>query len=366
MPDHVSSLSIIIPTFNERDNIRPLVTRLEAALEGIAWDVIFVDDDSPDGTADEVLAVAAENPRARLIRRIGRRGLAGAVIEGMLSSVSPFLAVMDGDLQHDETRLRPMLERLMEDDGLDLVVASRHVNDGSASGGFSTLRSRGSNAATALARYALGFELSDPLSGFFMLRRSRFTEVVPELHSEGFKILADILAACGGRWRVEEIGYSFRPREVGESKMDIRVALEFLGLLVARPLGGLVSIRFVLFTGVGLTGVFVQLAALRLFMLLVNEEFMLAQSLAVMMAMTSNYFLNNLITYRDRALKGRALWQGLLSFYAVCSIGAVANVGVATAVFAALPSPELASLAGAVIGAAWNFLASAVVTWRAR
>lgn len=366
MPAAYPDLTIVVPTFNERDNIRPLVALLEKALEGAAWEVVFVDDDSPDGTAREVRALGRENPRVRLLHRIGRRGLAGASIEGILSSIAPFVAVMDADLQHDETRLPVMLQMLQADGELDIVIGSRHVEGGDAAGGFTAFRRRASDAATLLTQRALGITASDPMSGFFMLRRTSFNQVVTSLHSEGFKILADMLAASRGRWKQAEVGYGFRPRHAGESKMDSAVALEFLGLLLARLSGGLISIRFVLFALVGLSGVFVQLAALRLWLWTVTDSFALAQTLAVVVAMTTNYLLNNLITYRDRALRGWAFLRGLLSFYAVCAIGAVANVGVATAVFGVLPSPELASLSGAVIGALWNFVASAIFTWRAR
>lgn len=367
MPMHpaIPDLTIVVPTFNERANIRPLVAALEAALAGVNWEVVFVDDDSPDGTGREVRAVARETPRVRLLQRIGRRGLAGASIEGMLSSIAPVVAVMDADLQHDETRLPVMLAMLHDDPALDIVIGSRHATGGSATGGLSAARKRGSDAAIALARRALRITASDPMSGFFMVRRSSFNQVVTGLQTEGFKILADMLAASKGRWNVAEIGFEFRPRRAGESKMDSAVVLEFLGLLLARMSGGMISIRFVLFALVGLSGVAVQLAALRL-ALQGTDSFLIAQTIAVGVAMTSNYVLNNLLTYRDRSLRGWAFLRGLVSFYVVCSVGAVANVGVAGAVYSVLPVPELASIAGAVIGALWNFVASAIFTWRAR
>ena len=361
----IPALTVVVPTFNERANIRPLVTRLEGALAGLNWEVVFVDDDSPDGTGHEVRAVAQENPRVRLLQRIGRRGLAGACIEGMLSSIAPIVAVMDGDLQHDETRLPVMLDLLQRDPALDIVIGSRHAEGGSSTGGLSAVRQRGSDAAIALARRILRITARDPMSGFFMLRRTSFNQVVTDLQTEGFKILADMLAASRGRWQVAEVGFDFRARHAGESKMDSAVALEFLGLLVARMTGGMISIRFVLFGLVGLSGVLVQLIALRLALLGV-DSFLIAQTVAVFVAMTSNYVFNNLLTYRDRSLRGWAFLRGLVSFYVVCSVGAVANVGVADAVYAVLPSPELASVAGAVVGALWNFVASAIITWRAR
>jgi dolichol-phosphate mannosyltransferase len=362
----IPDLTIVVPTFNERANIRPLVGLIDAALPGIAWEVLFVDDDSPDGTADEVRALGREDGRVRVLHRIGRRGLAGATIEGILSSIAPIVAVMDADLQHDETRLATMYAMLRDDPTLDIVIASRHAEGGSAAGGFSALRRRGSALATRLARRILKVTASDPMSGFFMLRRARFNEVVTQLQPEGFKLLLDMLSASRGRWRLAEVPYCFRARRHGTSKLDSAVTFEFFALIVARLSGGLVSIRFVLFGIVGLSGVVVQLGVMRLMLWLATDRFVIAQTAGVAVAMTTNFVFNNLLTYRDRALRGRAFLRGLLSFYAVCSVGAVANVGVAEAVFSVLPQPEIASASGALVGALWNFVASAVFTWRAR
>ncbi len=360
-------LTVVIPTFKECANIRPLYALLAKALSGRSWEAVYVDDDSPDRTADEVRALAGEAPNVRLIHRIGRRGLAGACIEGMLSSIATHVAVIDADLQHDETRLPVMLELFAADKDLDIVIGSRHVEGGSATGGLSAVRAWGSDLATRMAQRALKITASDPMSGFFMLRRQCFHQVVTDLQPEGFKILADMLAASGGRWKQAEVGYEFRQRHAGESKMDSAVALEFLGLLVSRMTGGLLSIRFVLFALVGGSGVIVQLVALRLFLFGLPEQFAVAQALAVWIAMSTNFVMNNLITYRDRALKGgAAILQGLISFYAVCSIGALANVGLATWIYDATHSPEVAGIAGAVVGALWNFVASSLVTWRQR
>jgi dolichol-phosphate mannosyltransferase len=362
----VPELTVVVPTFNERANIRPLVALLDQALAGIAWEVVFVDDDSPDGTAAEVRALGREDGRVRVLHRIGRRGLAGATIEGMLSSIAPLVAVMDADLQHDETRLAAMFAILRDDPAVDIVIGTRNAGEGTMGTGMSGLRQWGSAQATALARRGLRITASDPMSGFFMLRRERFNEVVTGLHPEGFKILADILSACRGRWTVREVPYTFRARQHGESKMDSAVALEFLGLLLARMTGGLVSIRFVLFAIVGLSGVIVQLAVVRTMLWTATDSFMLAQITGVVVAMTTNFLLNNALTYRDRSLRGLALLRGLVSFYIVCSIGAVANVGVAEAVWRVFPVAEVASFTGAVVGALWNFVASAAFTWRAR
>lgn len=359
-------LSVVIPTFNERDNVRPLFDLVRAALEGRSWEAIYVDDDSPDGTAREVRSLALAFDNVRVIHRIGRRGLAGACIEGILSSTSPFCAVIDADLQHDETRLTPMLDALQGDGELDIVIGSRNIDGGSSGHGLSRIRRWGSDRATSLARRLLDITASDPVSGFFMVRRLSFNEVVTSLQGEGFKILADMLAASAGRWKTHEIPYTFRSRHAGESKMDSAVALEFLSLLVVRKTGGLVSTRFVLFCAVGFTGIFVQLLAVKVALVFLVDRFALAQALGVFAAINSNFLLNNLITYRDRALRGREIWRGLLSFYAVCALGAVMNVGVANLFFANLPFWAAASIVGAIAGALWNFIASSLFTWRTR
>lgn len=357
-------LTIVVPTFNEKDNIRPLVDLIAKAMADVPYEVIFVDDDSPDGTAEEVRAVGKAQPNIRVIHRVGRRGLSGACIEGILSSSAPISAVMDCDLQHDETRLPVMLEKLKSDPTLDLVIGSRNVDGGSTGDGLSRVRKWGSDVATNLTTKMLRITASDPMSGFFMVRRVRVNEIVTELQTEGFKILADMLSASRGHWNVAEVPFTFRKRLHGESKMDSAVALEFLGLLLARSTGGLISIRFVLFMLVGLSGVVVQLGVVTLMLAFFTDNFTIAQTAGVIVAMTTNFAFNNALTYHDRSLHGSAFLRGLLSFYAVCAIGALANIGVASALFEATHMPAISSFAGAVVGALWNFVASSLVTWR--
>ncbi|WP_417809816.1 glycosyltransferase [Thioclava sp.] len=359
------ALTVVIPTYDERENIRPLSAMLEAALNAVAYEVIFVDDDSGDGTADEVRAVAAEDPKVRLISRVGRRGLAGACIEGMLSAISPLVAVMDADMQHDERLLPEMFRRLSNDPSLDIVIGSRHVDGGAASSGFSRPRSWGSKRANALARRLLSIKASDPMSGFFVLRRSSLNEVVCGLQPDGFKLLADMLSMARGRWNVLELPYDFRPRVAGRSKMDIAVTLEFVALLLSRLTGGLLPVRFVMFGFVGASGLVVQLAAVWAGLAMAGN-FEVAQATGIWIAMTTNFLLNNSLTWRERRLRGRAFFTGLLAFYLVCCLGASANLGVSTVLFQLVPVWWLASAAGAVVGAIWNFWASLIVTWRAR
>ena len=360
------ALTIVVPTYNEKLNVRPLVSLLDKALVDINWEVIFVDDDSPDGTADEVRELARTRLDVRVIHRIGRRGLSGACIEGILSSAAPYVAVMDGDLQHDETVLISMIASFNADPELNLVIGSRNVEGGSSGNGLSGIRSFGSDMATVMARKLLKIRVQDPLSGFFMIKLESFRDVVGELQRQGFKILTDLLSASRGGWKIKEIPFVFKERQYGQSKMDSAVTLEYFGLILARLTGGAISIRFVLFLFVGLTGILVQLLMVGIFLNVMFLSFFYSQILAVILAMTSNFFLNNILTYRDQSLSGKYILFGLLSFYFVCSLGAVANVAVANLVYNFVPLWILASFFGSVISSLWNFMSSKWLTWRVR
>ena len=362
-PAHRTELSIVLPTFQEKGNVAELIRRLDSALAGVEWEAIFVDDNSPDGTAEAAKRIAATDLRVRCLKRVGRRGLAGACIEGMLSSSAPYVAVMDADLQHDERILTAMLETLRTGKA-DLVAASRHIEGGSAA---SLEKSRGtiSKVATALTRNVLSVPLSDPMSGFFMMRRDRFDAVAPKLSPVGFKILLDIVATAGTGLRVAEQSYVFGRREQGESKFNVQIGLEFLGLLLAKLTGDLVDPRFIFFALVGTTGLAVHLVVLKL-ALLSAPNFATAQSIATLVAMTSNFFLNNELTYRDRRLKGLAMFGGFLGFCAIGSVGALTNVGLANWLYSERSVWWVAGAAGAIMGALWNYALSSLFVWRTR
>lgn len=356
-------LSLVIPTFNESANLRELLRRVAAALVGVEWEMIVVDDDSPDGTSVLAKQMARDEPRLRCLRRVNRRGLAGACIEGMLASSAPVVAVMDGDLQHDETILPQMLQKIRA--GADLVVGSRHVEGGSAEAGFTAQRAFISRLATQMAKKALKADFSDLMSGFFMVRREVVEACAPRLAPTGFKILADLVASAEGRLKIEEVGYNFRERFAGDSKFDAKVGLDFLGLLLNKISGGKIPIRFIFFALVGLTGVVIHLATVNLALAFSDVGFTLAQSIAAFVAMTSNFFINNLITYRDSQLRGFwPLMRGLLYFYAVCSFGAAANVGVAAWLYRHYPLVSVSALAGVVVGSVWNYALSTLFVWR--
>ncbi len=354
--------TIVVPSFNERANVRPLAAKLVAALQDIAFEVIYVDDNSPDGTAEEVRALGREDPRFRCIRRIGRRGLSSACVEGMLAGQGAIVAVIDADMQHDE-RILPQLYEAVRSGEADLAVGSRYIEGGDAAS-FSDIRGKGSRLATDMARKLLKVSFNDPMSGFFCTRRTVVEAAAPRLSPEGFKILLDIAASHPTPLKVKELPYSFGERIHGDSKMDNRVVADFLGLLVSKATGGLVSIRFLTFAAVGVSGIFVHLAALRALLAVPELHFAWAQVGATLIAMTTNFALNNLLTYKDRMLRGLDFVKGLAGFYAVCSIGALANVGVASWIFDDDYSWWIAGLAGALMGAVWNYVFSGLVVWR--
>ena len=357
-------LSIVVPTFKEHDNVPLLVEKLARTLEGIDWEVIFVDDNSPDGTAAAARTLGTGDARVRCIRRIGRRGLSGACIEGMLASQARYVAVMDADLQHDETLLTGMLARLRAGDA-DISVASRFSDGASAAGLSSANRERASRVSNEMARRLLGVDLSDPMSGFFMMRRERFEELAPQLSSQGFKILLDIVATARGTLRIAELPFVFAERQHGESKLDTRVALDFAALVLAKLTNDMVSFRFLLFCLVGLTGIAIHLATLRL-ALTVPLSFGTAQTIATVAAITWNFVLNNMFTYRDQRLAGWQFLTGLIRFQLICAVGALSNVGIAAWIYEHDPSWWIAGLGGALMGAVWNYVVSAAFVWRQR
>ncbi len=358
-------LSIVVPTFNERDNLAELVRRIGQALPDTAWEMIVVDDDSPDGTAAAARALAQGDPRVRCLQRIGRRGLSSACIEGMMASAAPYIAVMDADLQHDERLLGKMLPVLQHGEA-DVVVGSRYV-DGGGIGDWDAGRARASRVATRLGQMALRVRLSDPMSGFFMVKADAVHDTVRALSGIGFKILLDLLASSPRPLRCREMPYEFRRRAAGESKLDGRVAWDFLMLLADKTVGRFVPVRFLMFGVVGTLGIVVHLVVLALMFQVGDLPFVWAQTGATLSAMTFNFAVNNALTYRDQRLRGALqLARGWFTFVAACSVGAAANVGIANYLFEHDTFWVLSAMAGVAVGAVWNYAVTSVYTWRAR
>jgi dolichol-phosphate mannosyltransferase len=355
-------LALVIPTFKERDNVEPILGLLQQALGGIEYEVIFVDDDSPDGTASVVRSISLGNPRVRALQRIGRRGLSSACLEGMMATAAPYIAVMDADLQHDERILPAMLQKL-KGNGLDLVVATRNAGDGSM-GDFSESRVWLSNLGRRLSHFVSRADLSDPMSGFFMVNRKFLEEVVHASSGVGFKILLDLVSSSKRPVRFEEVPYTFRQRVHGTSKLDLLVGIEYLQLLMDKTVGDWISPRFLMFSLVGAFGYVVFVLTLSLLLSIGGVTFLTAQIVASILTMGLNFFMNNLLTYRDRRLRGAALVRGVITFYAACSVGLVANVRVAQFLRELDFKWYWAGGIGLLVGSMWNYGVTSLITWR--
>jgi len=357
-------LAIILPTLNERGNLGPLVERIDRAIGTAAvWEVIIVDDNSKDGTADEARALALADPRVRVIQRIGRRGLASAAIEGFCATAAPYVAVMDADHQHDPALLPGMLAALKAGEA-EICVASRFAEGASTAEWAAPEREKLSTYANALARKITGVELSDPMSGYFMLPAVTARALVPRLSGIGFKILLDLLATTEVPMRVKEFPLNFAARREGESKLDRAILFDFLAGLYDKTFGKVIPTRFALFGTVGALGVVVHFIVLTALLFLFGHHFTLAQTGAVLVAMSFNFWLNNYLTYRDKRLVGGvALLRGWLGFIATCAIGGFANVAIATFLEGQGIFWALAALAGIVVGSVWNYALSSRFVW---
>ncbi len=365
-------LAIVLPTFNERGNLKTLIERLDAALVGIGWEAIVVDDDSPDGTADEARAIALAGPRVRVLQRIGRRGLSSAAIEGMCATAAPVVAVMDADHQHDPALLPQMLAAVESGDW-DVAYASRFADGSSVEAWGRPDRVKASGLANSIARRVTGVDLSDPMSGYFMLRSETLREDADRLSGVGFKILLDILATVDRPLRVKEFPLQFAARAAGESKLDRAVVFEFLVGLYDKWLGRIIPTRFALFGTIGAVGVVVHMAVLASFLSLFGQPFRfgqwitafdIGQTFASIVAMTFNFFLNNALTYSDKRLTGgTALAKGWLKFGLTCSVGLLANIGVAGLLLRMGFHSYAAAIIGIVVGSVWNFALSSRFVW---
>ncbi|SHF17841.1 dolichol-phosphate mannosyltransferase [Kaistia soli DSM 19436] len=363
--EQAPELAIVVPSFNERDNIKSLYEKVTTALAGVPFEFIVVDDNSPDGTAELTKELSRQHSNIRCIRRFGRRGLSSACVEGMASTAAPYVAVIDADHQHDERILPEMLAAAKA--GADIAIGSRFVEDGSVGKGLSSTRLKGSEFATRLASFIVGRDISDPMSGFFLMPRRKFEEVAPFLNRDGFKILLDILATSarhGAPLSVREVGYSFRERNAGESKMSSIIVVQFLGLWLSQLTNGRLPMSFLLFAMVGISGLLVHLAVLWLTNVVLAIGFVAAQIVATLSAMVWNFFLNNTLTYADRKLKGRKMVIGLIEFIAICSVGGIASVSVASNIYASEPQPLVAGVAGALMSAVFNYCVTRAYTWK--
>ena len=357
-------VSIVLPTYNERGNIEPLLAQLLPLQHHYNLEILVVDDDSADGTAEWVRQLAHAEPRLRLIRRVGRSGLASAIKEGLLDATGDVAVVMDSDGQHEPASVRRAIDTLVQGD-LDLVIGSRFHPEAEILG-LSGRRERGSSWANASARFSLPnryASLSDFMSGFFALRLEPLLPLIRAVDVNGFKFLYELLAVSRGSLRTSEVPLSFQPRTHGSSKLDLAIFWDFLISILHSLSLRLLPRRAISFGLVGVSGVAVQLVVTQLLML-GRLGFEQALPFAVVAAASSNYLINNALTFRFQRLKGLALLRGLLKFLLVASLPVLANVGLASAFYSLVARDTLwAQLAGILVVFVWNYAASSRFVW---
>ena len=357
-------VSIVLPTYNERGNIEPLLLQLLPLQQHYNLEILVVDDDSADGTAELVRRLAQSEPRLRLIRRVGRSGLASAIKEGLLDATGDLALVMDSDGQHEPASVQRAIDTLLHAD-LDLVIGSRFHPEAEILG-LSGRRERGSSWANASARFSLprGYaSLSDYMSGFFALRLDSMLPLIRAVDVNGFKFLYELLAVSKGSLRTAEVPLSFQPRSYGNSKLDLAIFWDFLISILHSLSLRLLPRRAISFGLVGLSGVAVQLIATRLLML-AGLGFQQALPFAVVAAASSNYLINNALTFRFQRLMGLALFMGLIKFLLVASLPVLANVGLASAFYSLVARDTFwAQLAGILVVFVWNYAASSRFVW---
>jgi dolichol-phosphate mannosyltransferase len=360
-------LSLVIPTFNESKSIRPLVRQLEALFEpvlGRAYELIVVDDDSPDRTWEVALELARDNDRIRVIRRQGERGLSTAVIRGWQAARGEVLGVMDSDLQHPTGVNLKLLAEI--DSGASLAVASRHVAGGGVSNWSSARRllSRGAQLLGLLILPGVLSRLSDPMSGYFMVRRSSIAGVA--LDPLGYKILIEVVARGQIRW-IGEVGYVFRERVVGESKVTWRLYVQYLAHLLKLRWVTLPDSVFFKFCVVGASGVVVDMGLLYLLSDPSTLGLGLTRSkvLASEMAIICNFVLNDLWTFRKTAVPGfRPRLRRFFGFNAICLLGLALNVALLNLLFnyGGL-NRYLANALAIVAVTGWNYTVNRRLNW---
>lgn len=358
-----NTISIIVPVFNEVDNIAPLLEQIASALDGHEWEVIFVDDASTDGTTDAAYRLSVGNERVRLILRLWDRGLARSTIQGMLSAKGEMLCVMDGDGQHDP-KFIPQLMALLHEGPYDTVSAARRLGGNAIeSGALSKTREKLSQIGNSISSLIVGRRLDDPLTGFFLIRRDAFLDVAPRLTDPGFKLLLDILHSKKDM-RHAELPFDFGSRMSGESKLDSFIVWQFATYLLSKLTRELLPPSLISFLIVGASGLLVHFSVLYV-ALAWAASFSVAQLAATFVAASSNFLLNNLLTFRDRRLRGWKQFRGYCEFMAASSIGIIANVSAATITYDRLGQMiVLSTLAGIAIDTIWKFAVAKRLIWR--
>lgn len=373
--EHSVHLSLIVPTYNERANIDLLVQQISDMLDRFlpgSYELILVDDDSPDRTWEYALSMQAKYPHLRVMRRQQERGLATAVIRGWQVAQGKVLGVIDGDLQHPPEVLGKLLKAI--DAGADVAVASRYAQGGGV-GSWSGVRHFLSRGAIRVALFLLpevSSRLSDPMSGYFLLRREAIAEC--KLDPIGYKILLEVMGR-GNIKQVADVGYTFHERTSGSSKVTWRQYEEFVRHLLRLrfatgnvPVGGLG--RFLRFGLVGLSGVIVDYFILLLLYKVLGLDFSLSKVVAVAIAIMNNFVWNDLWTFNDTARLAQG-WQAILirfiRFAIACSLGAFINIGLAILLKESLGIHFIvANLIAIAASTAWNYMINLKFNWKAK
>ena len=370
--------SLVIPTYNERGNIAKIVSQLATLLDGFIpneYELILVDDDSPDRTWQIAQDLTETYPQLRVMRRQKERGLSSAVIRGWQVAQGEILGVIDADLQHPPEVLLKLLQATL--DGADLAVASRHVEGGGVSD-WSVIRrflSRGAQVLGLIVCPAVVGRVSDPMSGYFMVRRSAIAG--PALNPLGYKILLEVIGR-GNIKEIAEVGYVFQERESGESKVTWKQYVDYLGHLARlRSQGRIARIRqkfpvgrFVRYGLVGLSGVFVDMAILYLLSTQLGWGLTRSKLIAAEIAIISNFLWNDAWTFADIAQRQKgwsARFKRLLKFNTICLMGLVLDVLLLNFFYNLVFGQNLKYVANLIaIGlvAAWNFWINLKLSWR--
>ncbi len=363
--DLLERLSIVLPTYNERENIIPLLGQLLTCTNDYELEILVVDDDSTDGTTQLVKDLSSRDRRIRLIHRVGRSGLASAIKEGLMVATGDFIAVMDSDGQHEPKAVINALNKLRKDN-FNLVVGSRFLK-GSEIRGLSYRRTGGSTLANSFARFSLPevySHLTDYMSGCFVIDLNSCDSLVRKVDVNGFKFLYELLSVSGGKISAGEVPLTFQPREYGISKLDMAILWDFMISLIHTFTFRFLPRRAISFALVGAFGVLVQLISTNIIMNVMNYKFEVALPFSVVIAATSNYLINNALTFRAHRLKSLGLLKGLLKFLLVASLPVLANVGLATTFYSVVVSNAvLAQMSGILVVFVWNYAASSRFVW---
>ncbi|MDH5719958.1 MAG: glycosyltransferase [Spirochaetia bacterium] len=360
MPD----ISIILPTYNEKENIKAIIEEISKNVKKIKHEIIVVDDNSPDKTYEAARKIALKNKNVKVIRRVHDKGLSSAVVDGFTAAQGKYLMVMDADLQHDASALPKFLEAFKKNK--KLVIGTRKSKGGSIEN-WSAIRKFISWCSSLLAKIVLPYSVSDPMSGYFGVEKSFFEQNVDSINPRGFKILLEFIIKCKKK-DIEEIGFTFRPRIYGQSKLSGKVMLDYLIGLYDLRFGKYISLQFIKYGLVGFSGVLVNELGLWTGKTLINWNNEKALLLGIELSILSNFFLNNYWTFNEYRLKGLSgFFRGLLSFHSICIAGAVINYAIALFLHEkANINIYAANLAGIVMATAWNYLINIQITWKTK